>query len=130
MNTDLKRRLDMVKTDTYDESANIIFLEKVIDWNDRRFEYSNLDMTSKNELIYLAYTCESAEVLRKMLLIKDDIIKYALIENPKTPADILNEIKNEKLAQKARIEEMIFAVDCKVKVNGYLTWLNDDDDDD
>lgn len=128
MNTDLKRRLDMVKTDTYDESANIIFLEKVIDWNDRRFEYSNLDMTSKNELIYLAYTCESAEVLRKMLLIKDDIIKYALIENPKTPADILNEIKNEKLAQKARIEEMIFAVDCKVKVNGYLTWLNDDDD--
>ena len=128
MNTDLKRRLDMVKTDTYDESANISFLEKVLNWNDRRFEYSNLDMASKNELIYLAYTCESAEVLRKMLSIKDDIIKYALIENPKTPADILNEIKNEKLAQKARIEEMISAVDCKVKVNGYLTWLNDDDD--
>ena len=128
MNTDLKRRLDMVKTDTYDESANISFLEKVLKWNDRRFEYSNLDMTSKNELIYLAYTCESAEVLRKMLSIKDDIIKYALIENPKTPADILNEIKNAKLAQKARIEEMISAVDCKVKVNGYLTWLNDDDD--
>ena len=128
MNTDLKRRLDMVKTDTYDESANISFLEKVLKWNDRRFEYSNLDMTSKNELIYLAYTCESAEVLRKMLSIKDDIIKYALIENPKTPADILNEIKNAKLAQKARIEEMISAVDCKVKVNGYLTWLDDDDD--
>ena len=127
MNTDLKRRLDMVKTDTYDESANISFLEKFIDWNDRHFEYSNLDMTSKNELIYLVYTCESAEVLRKMLLIKDDIIKYALIENPKTPADILNEIKNEKLAQKARIEEMISVVDCKVKVNGYLTWLDDDD---
>lgn len=126
MNTDLKRRLDMVKTDTYDESANISFLEKVLDWNDRRFEYSNLDMTSQNELIYLAYTCESAEVLRKMLSIKDDIIKYALIENPKTPADILNEIKNEKLAQKARIEEMISAVDCKVKVNGYLAWLDDD----
>ena len=118
----------MVKTDTYDESANISFLEKVLKWNDRRFEYSNLDMTSKNELIYLAYTCESAEVLRKMLSIKDDIIKYALIENPKTPADILNEIKNAKLAQKARIEEMISAVDCKVKVNGYLTWLDDDDD--
>lgn len=128
MNTDLKRRLDMVKTDTYDESANISFLEKVLNWNDRRFEYSNLDMTSKNELIYLAYTCESAEVLRKLLSIKDDIIKYALIENPKTPADILNEIKNAKLAQKARIEEMISAVDCKVKVNGYLTWLDDDDD--
>ena len=77
-------------------------------------------MTSKNELIYLAYTCESAEVLRKMLSIKDDIIKYALIENPKTPADILNKIKNAKLAQKARIEEMISAVDCRVKVNGYL----------
>ena len=128
MNTDLKRRLDMVKTDTYDVSANISFLEKVLNWNDRRFEYSNLDMTSKNELIYLAYTCESAEVLRKMLSIKDDIIKYALIENPKTPADILNEIKNAKLAQKARIEEMISAVDCKVKVNGYLTWMDDDDD--
>lgn len=128
MNTDLKRRLDMVKTDTYDESANISFLEKVLKWNDRRFEYSNLDMASKNELIYLAYTCESAEVLRKMLSIKDDIIKYALIENPKTPADILNEIKNAKLAQKAQIEEMISAVDCKVKVNGYLTWLDDDDD--
>ena len=128
MNTDLKRRLDMVKTDTYDESANISFLEKVLNWNDRRFEYSNLDMASKNELIYLAYTCESAEVLRKMLSIKDDIIKYALIENPKTPTDILNEIKNAKLAQKAQIEEMISAVDCKVKVNGYLTWMDDDDD--
>ena len=127
MNTDLKRRLDMVKTDTYDESANISFLEKVLNWNDRRFEYSNLDMASKNELIYLAYTCESAEVLRKMLSIKDDIIKYALIENPKTPTDILNEIKNAKLAQKAQIEEMISAVDCKVKVNGYLTWMDDDD---
>ena len=128
MNTDLKRRLDMVKTDTYDESANISFLEKVLNWNDRRFEYSNLDMASKNELIYLAYTCESAEILRKMLSIKDDIIKYALIENPKTPTDILNEIKNAKLAQKAQIEEMISAVDCKVKVNGYLTWMDDDDD--
>ena len=128
MNTDLKRRLDMVKTDTYDESANISFLEKILNWNDRRFEYSNLDMASKNELIYLAYTCESAEILRKMLSIKDDIIKYALIENPKTPTDILNEIKNAKLAQKAQIEEMISAVDCKVKVNGYLTWMDDDDD--
>ena len=121
MNENLKKWLDVATHETYDMA---VIQNRLLNDNDLIYTYPNLDIATKSRLIYLAFTCESEEIIKKMLAINDDVIIYALIENPKIPEDILEKIMYRKETEKVGIETIISQVDYKLKVMKRIKLMN------
>lgn len=132
MNEDLRKMIEMVEIEHFKENEAKQLLDKILYSKDLKFTYTTIDLYSKCCLIYLANTCKSKETLEKMLLVNDtsdNLIRYALLENPNTPVYILEKIKSRAEAEKSRLEELISTVDVAIKVAGVSKWLKDDIDD-